>query len=239
MELPFDKYTYQARLAPVFIVLVPLSFAVTVWLPTVSAVWNYATTLVISFGLTALLAQLGRELGKSKQNLLYRKWGGKPSTRMLSHRNSRLNQLTLDRYHHKLALLLPETPVPSRSDEHDDPPAADRIYDSCVHFLLENTRDRQRFPLVFAENVNYGFRRNLWGLKPIAISTTTCGIMSCGVFLYKHLHDFSEAESFGVVGLFVSLGLLLLFLFVFKPNWVRLTAEAYAERLLGSIDGLK
>ena len=33
--------------------------------------------------------------------------------------------------------------------------------------LREATRDTSRFPLVFAENANYGFRRNLWGLRPI------------------------------------------------------------------------
>ena len=48
-----------------------------------------------------------------------------------------------------------------------DPEWADTKYEEVVTSLREATRDTSRFPLVFAENANYGFRRNLWGLRPI------------------------------------------------------------------------
>ena len=235
MDLPFDRYTIQARLAPMFVTLLPASFAVAVWIPTASAVWNYLGTVFISFPLTALLAQLGRELGRNKERQLFRLWGGTPTTRLLSHRLSTLNPLTLQRCHQKLASLLPDLSFPGPTEESANPAAANQVYDSCVHFLRERTRDAKQFPLVFAENINYGFRRNLWALKPFGIVSAIAGIISCGVFVLKKPEGNSST---GVVGLLVSLGLLVLWLFVFKQRWVCSVAYAYAERLLGVLDNI-
>jgi len=217
-----------------FIALVPASLAVAVWIPTGSAVWNYLGTVFIAFPLTALLAQLGRELGKRKEPMLFQFWGGIPTTRLLSHRLSTLNALTLQRYHQNLARLLPDLTIPGPVDEAKNAAAANQVYDSCVHFLREKTRDHKQFSLVFAENVNYGFRRNLWALKPFGIVSAIVGIISCGAFF---LHGLREGtNSLGAVGFLLSAALLALWLFVFRPNWVRLVAYSYAERLLATLD---
>jgi hypothetical protein len=236
MDLPFDRYTIQARLSPMFVTLLPASFAVAVWIPTGSAVWNYLGTVFISFPLTALLAQLGRELGRNKERQLFRLWGGTPTTRLLSHRLSTLNPLTLQRCHQKLASLLPDLSFPGPTEESANPAAANQVYDSCVHFLRERTRDAKQFPLVFAENINYGFRRNLWALRSFGIASAAAGIVSCAFFVLKNSQDGNSSS--GVVGLLVSATLLILWLFVFTPSWVRSVAYAYAERLLGVLDNI-
>ena len=38
-------------------------------------------------------------------------------------------------------------------------------YDSAARWLRKATRDRRQFNLVFTENVSYGFRRNLFGVR--------------------------------------------------------------------------
>lgn len=219
-----------------FVTLLPASLAVAIWVPANSAVWNYLGTLVISLPLTALLAQLGRGLGKKKERQLFRLWGGIPTSRLLSHRLSTLNKLTLQRYHQKLASLLPDLRMPGPTEESKNPATANQVYDSCVHFLREKTRDAKQFPLVFAENVNYGFRRNLWAMKPFGMLSAIAGIVSCAFFALKKLHVGNSST--GVVGLVVSLTLLGLWLFVFTPGWVRSVAYAYAERLLGVLDNI-
>jgi len=121
-------------------------------------------------------------------------------------------------------------------EETQDPARADRVYESCVHFLLERTRDHKQFPLVVAENVNYGFRRNVWALKPFGIVSATIGMVSCATCFLLRLHE--GAGSIAAIGFLISLALFLLWVFVFKPDWVRSVAYSYAGRLLGSLDGM-
>lgn len=238
MDFPLDRYTYQARLLPALIAFTPVGFAIAVWFPGEAATWNWLGTLFISLGLAALLSQLGRDRGKRKESWLFQQWGGIPTTRMLSHRVSKLNSLTLKRYHSKLQTLLPELKIPTPSEETQNQSSANRVYDSCVHFLREKTRDLKQFPLVFSENINYGFRRNLWALKPYGIPSSLVGIISCGLAIIHRGHESPSGLLLGIVGTAISLSLLFLWLIVFTPNWVRIPADAYAERLSGSLDNL-
>ncbi len=106
-----------------------------------------------------------------------------PTARLLSHRHTTLDKTTLARYHTKLQTLL-EVTLPTAQSEQQTPSAADEVYDSCARFLRKITRERKQFPLVFAENVNYGFRRNLWAMKSLGISSAVLGIAGCAIFLY-------------------------------------------------------
>lgn len=238
MDFPLDRYAYQARLLPALIAFTPLGFAVAVWFPGETATWNWLGTLFISLGLAALLSQLGRDLGKRKELWLFKQWGGIPTTKMLSHRLSKLSSITLKRYHSKLQTLLPETKIPTPSEEAQSPTSANHVYDSCVLFLREKTRDQEKFPVVFAENVNYGFRRNLWALKTFGIPSSLVGIASCSLAIIHRWRVNPSALLLSIVGITMSAVLLLLWLVTFNPNWVRVAADAYAERLLGSLDNL-
>jgi hypothetical protein len=238
MELPLDKYTYEARLLPALITLAPLSFGVAAWSFSERAAWKVFVGIVVSLGLATLLAQLSRDLGKRKEPVLFVQWGGKPTTKLLSHRFSSLNPITLRRYHAKLAELLPDLQIPQHAEEMRSPTEAAQVYDSCALYLRENTRDRKKFPLVFAENVNYGFRRNLWAWKPIGIISSAVGACSSVLFILIRLGGGRSELIFDAAGGAMSLGLLLLWLFRFKPEWVRLAGQAYAERLIGSVDSL-
>jgi hypothetical protein len=239
MDFPLDRYTYQARLLPALITLTPLGFAIAVWFPGETATWNWLGTLFISLGLAALLSQLGRDLGKRKEQWLFQQWGGTPTTRLMSHRLSKLNPSTLNRYHLKLQTFLPQLKIPTASEEEKNPSTAKQIYESCVQFIREKTRDRKQFPLVFAENINYGFRRNLWAFNTIGIPSSLIGVGSCSLAITRRMHGNPSGLLLGVVGATTSAVLFILWLFVFKPKWVRIPADAYAERLLGSLDNLE
>ena len=238
MELPLDKYTYEARLLPALITLAPLGFAIGAWSFGDRAAWKVFVGIVVSLGFATLLAQLGRDLGKRKEPLLFAQWGGKPTTKLLSHRFSSLNPITLGRYHAKLTELLPDLKIPKHAEEMRGPTEAAQVYDSCALYLRENTRDRKKFPLVFAENVNYGFRRNLWAWKPLGIVSSAVGTCSSVLFILIRWGGGRSELIFDAAGGVMSLVLLLLWLFKFEPEWVRLAGQAYAERLIGSVDSL-
>ena len=194
--------------------------------------------IFVSSGLATLLSHFGRDLGKRKEAELFEMWGGVPTTRMLSHRFTRIDAVTLGRYHTKLRTLLPDLQIPDLASERANPSGAAEIYGSCTSFLREKTRDQKAFPLVFAENINYGFRRNLYGWKSIGLIAASLGVVSCVLFAAMHLRAEKSVLLFGTAGLAVSVMLLLLWLFIIKPDWVRLAADAYAEQLVRSLDGL-
>ena len=160
MKPSFDRYTIEARLLPVLVVFLPIGAVVFGLFPVDKLERGVISGLLTSFGFTALLSQLGRHQGKKKEPLLYKIWGGAPTTLMLRYNGSEFNELTLERYHKKLGTMLNST-IPSPELERVDPIQPDNIYQSFVDFLKEKTRDKKSFPLVFAENINYGFRRNL------------------------------------------------------------------------------
>jgi hypothetical protein len=237
--VPLDRYSYRARLLPALITFAPIALACGVWSLHESALWKSLIVLLAALGFGMFLSQLGRDRGKNRESELFNSWGGKPTTRLLSHRLTRLNAATLSRYHTKLKTLLPDLRIPDSAEEMRSPSDAMQTYESCTLFLREKTRDSKAFPLVFAENVNFGFRRNLWAWKPFGIIATCLGGAGGALFLLLRSRARGSDENlFAAVTIAVSFALLVLWIVVIKPSWVRVPAEAYADRLIGSLDNL-
>ena len=105
-ELKLDGYSFRARLAPVLLVLLPAVLGIAVWIPVTTDAWKLFGSLGMSSALALLLVQLGRDLGKEKQQLLFDSWDGRPTTRYLRHRDVTIDPHTKERYHEKLQALL-------------------------------------------------------------------------------------------------------------------------------------
>jgi hypothetical protein len=228
-----DHHTVQARLAPALVVALPIALVTAVVLGAV--VWTAVWGLVAWAGGTALLAQLGRDGGKRREPGLFASWGGKPTIARLRHRGV-TNPVTLARWHGKLARTRAMAQaLPTAQQEASDPDAADIVYEAYGAFLRDRTRDQNHFALIAAENRNYGFRRNLWGMKPVGITIAVGALIVVGIVLAVHP---SARHGLVVAAALVDLMLLLGWIFVFTPAWVRVAAEAYAERLLEACEKL-
>jgi hypothetical protein len=237
--IQFDSYTWKARVLPVFIVLLPVGIATVLWLPSLLFAERLAGALAGPFGLAMLLSQIGRDRGYRKQTALWELWGGAPTTQLLRHRTPGSNPITLNRYHQKLRLLTPDLNIPSREEEVIDPQQADHAYAACVQFLISQTRDRSRFPLLYKENVNYGLRRNIWGIKPFGLALSVLCLIAAILRFW-----FVWGTPAGVTGeliasLALSLVLLLFWMLWVTPAWVRIPATGYAERLLECCEHLE
>ncbi len=246
MKIPFDQYTLRARFQPALLTVLPLGVLLSIWMPGDSLATGGLSGLIGTGGGTALLAQVGRDRGSKKQSALWESWGGPPTTRLLRFRDSS-NRVILTRWRAKLEKLLGRE-LPTAEEEAQDPVGADQQYEAAVNFLREATRDAYKFPLVFAENVNYGFRRNLWGLKPYGLVLAALATAaSWGLFLLSA--GLPTAESWldtvvmnpdgititRLVGSAFNTAAIAVWLFFITPGWVRIPAEAYAQRLLGSL----
>jgi hypothetical protein len=225
--MKIDVYVWKARRCPVLLTVLPPALAVLAWFPT--ADWKLVLPVLTFFGLFALLSQVGRDRGKNMEAALFEEWGGKPTSVLLRHRDTPFDEVTLARLHRWLATVT-GVPTPSKRKETGSPAEADEVYEAYTRHLRDVTRDRDKVPLVFDENVSYGFRRNLCGLRPFGIALSLAAVVAC---VWKVVLSGGAGESaLAVCGAVVSGLLLLMWLFWFRRGWVRIPARAYAERLL-------
>ncbi len=241
MTTPFDitnPYTRRARLKPALIVVLPLGLAVLSWssdgLKSLTVLWS----LFVWAGGTALMTQLARDRGRQKEKELFDSWGGKPTTRLLRYAGSD-NPVLVRRRHDALQRAISDIHIPTEAEEAADPHHADNVYDTCIKSLLEQTRDQKRFEMIFDENCNYGFRRNLWGMKPFGIMICILGIFlsSAAIFLRIFAHLPLSLLSYGTVAL--NLTLLGFWVLWCNPGWVKLAADAFGEILLAAVGRLE
>lgn len=234
-ESLMDVYTKRARLYPVLLVSLPLGLAAIAHFEKEPSGWSLIWGILLWCGVSFFLTQVGRDLGLKKQQRLFKNWGGMPTTSMLRYRDSP-NNVSLLRRHEKLKKLLPELKLPSRAGELENPKEADQEY---VHFLRSKTRDQKAYPLIFEENCNYGFRRNLWGMKPLGIIFSILGIVVIIIVILTQCvnNDLAVSPVIMLSGI-INITILLNWLFVIQPSWVKTAADAYATQLFASLDVL-
>lgn len=226
-----DDYSRNARLKPALLVVLPASVLITAWGLNVSMVLGVLAGPLTAAGFTFLLAQVGRDFGKKKEPYLFRLWSGKPSTVKLRHRDASINPHTRARYH-RVAEKIIGRKFPTPAEEDADPRGADQLYEAVGDSLKERTRDQKRYPQIFNELVSYGFRRNLWGMKPIGLTITLVALVSQTLLLTDQAGTHEKLSALTSVLLAVDVVMLLLWVVVITPTWVKIPADAYAERLL-------
>lgn len=249
--LPFaDLYTFRARIQPALAVALPLGFLMFAVLPGNHFFVTAFFGLLSAAGGTAVLAQLGRDRGRKKQGELWDGWGGAPTTRLLRHRqipgditmSSELRQRVEEWW---------SQPLPTDLEEVADAESADARYEEVTLALIAATRDKSRFPLVFAENANYGFRRNMWGLRPWGLAiAASLALVAWTLFALtvwgRPWPDpwwdvLVNPDSTAVIRLAVAVansGFAVFWLFWVKPSWIKPVAEAYAMQLMESVRSL-
>jgi hypothetical protein len=238
LNLITDPYDRQARLYPAILLVAPVVFSAVAILSARLTELETIGASIIGLGGAFLLTQLARDAGKNGEKTLFEKWGGIPSVAIFRHRDRRLDSLTKSRYHKTLAVLVVEAKAPTEEEERTDPAAADEVYSAWSNFLRVNTRDTKKFALLFKENVNYGYRRNVWGLRLLGITASALCLAVCGACIY-YWHGSPQALDVTVIAAAVfSASLLLLWLFRFTADWVKVPADAYAERLVECIEAL-
>jgi hypothetical protein len=234
-----DHYSLRARLQPALLVLLPVALTVIAWVPTSQVLFGGIWSLLGLTGFTFLLAQIARDRGKWSESDLWASWGGKPTTQLLRHSSSS-NKVSLARVHARLSAIVGK-PFPSEKEELNSPDAAEDIYDDAVAVLRNKTRDAKAFPLIYKENVSYGFRRNLHAMRAAGTFIALLATIAAGLAAVMRVASNGDAL---IAWICTSINAMLLSLWIlrFNSKWVRLPAFAYAERILEaseSIDGAK
>lgn len=240
-----DPYDRNARLYPALLALLPLVvMLVTLYAPSVSTFANIGG-IVFSLGGLFMMMNISREMGKRLEPKIFETWGGKPTTILLRHRDNRLDRVTKHRYHKFLSSKI-AAKLPDSMQESSKPDLADEFYESATHWLLGKTRDKQKFKLLFNENITYGFRRNALGMKPIGLVTS--GVCTLWVLISHdviqttgpilNLAVFTTLPLPAISSLAVSTSMLLAWFLFFTKTSLQTAALTYATTLLRACDEL-
>jgi hypothetical protein len=228
--LKLDDYETRARLLPGLLALLPIDVAaLALGLRSIPIIVTIAS-LIVAVGGTAVLAGVVRERGRHLEGDLIGEWSGLPTTELL-----RVRHGADPRRLRRRALIegLLSLKLPTGEEEEKDPAGTDDVYGAVTAELRERTRDKSRFPIVYAENRNYGFERNLLAMRPIGLA---CSVASAALLVGVALVALLLHRDALIVDSAIGIGTaLLLFVgWIWYPSRrrVRMAAELYASGLL-------
>lgn len=244
---PWDAYERSARLNPALVFALPL-----LWTgPSLKAALGGGAlgTILVSLGITiaaaSLFMNIARARGKALEPKLNAAWGGLRTTALLRHRDTTVDRFTKARYHKALEVVCKGHKLPSEADESTSPAEADERFHAATTKLREKRRD-PKYVLLHKENRQYGFRRNLLGLKPLALALVG-GALVIDVTLWwtglpsplSGAHELA-ADAGARWSIYAAIGsdlaMAAVWLVIVRPDFVRLAATEYAIALFRTLD---
>ena len=245
LEKLFDKYSLTARLYPALLTAAPIIWSAIALFPDVTNSIVHASVFTLVAGcLLYFLTSVARSKGKFAEAKLIAKWGAWPTTLLLRHRDQTVDKITKARHHKTLSSLCGGLHFPSEVEEDQSPEQADEVYRSATKRLLEQRRGAQ-YGMIHAENASYGFRRNLFGLKPaaIVISMVVSILTTIGWFLvtpapytFHLIIQASLAYPHLPLLVLVDVGYVALWVWVVRESFVFQAGKEYAIALLRTLD---
>ncbi|WP_080436233.1 hypothetical protein [Burkholderia ubonensis] len=232
----FDAYSLRARLFPAIIAAAPALAALTLLISWKSFELSNAIAMLAVFVLLFAIADIARARGRAVERDLYAKHAGTPSIIMFRRSDSTIENGLKERYRAFLAARLGVT-APTAEEELASQNTADAFYEQCGVWLRQNTRDTKKFPLLFAENITYGFRRNLLGVKWLALALNLLVVCICVGLLWRVSWAIgSEQGKRTIVVLLVAASHAVYMLSAVRRCVVWEAAQAYGRELILSCE---
>ncbi len=240
-----DPYDRPARLYPSLLAFLPAAVLLVCLFGSTHFLASVVLPILGFCGSGYVLGRISRDAGKRIQDKLFAKWGGAPTTQLLRFRDPTFDAHTKERFHNTLAKGLGKA-LPTAEAERLDPLAADELYRAATVWLIGQTRDTKKFPLVFKENVAFGFHRNSLGVRPVGIAIA----LICVIWVVFHAKVITSSQPYvlpervltldpaAAVALGIGAIMLLILIFLLNENALKRAGFSYAERLLQSCDHL-
>lgn len=232
-----DSYDRKARLYPAACVLAPVTL-LAVLLFTLPQWWSGLLGFLAAGGFHVLVIQVVRDRGTKVQPQLWKTWGVTPTTAKL--RWAGAENKVLHQHRHADVAAATGVNLPTAEEEAVDSADADIAYDAAASLLREKTRNESDFPLVKAELINYGYRRNLYACRVhgVVIAALVL-IIQLGMVALSWKQIFDAPVTLLLIGAAATFIWLLVWIFVVTPNFVRRSADRYADTLISAASGMK
>lgn len=230
-----DLYALRARILPAILATAPLIALGVLALPLLEGAQKFWS--VTSLAVPAYVTLLSRRAGNRIEGDLYELWGGAPTTQRLRFASTTSPE-EITRRHERIRLILgDERELPNLEAEQAHPEESDRRYVDSVRRIRAKVRNHPQFELLNLENRNYGFARNLFGLKILGLACAWFGLVtSVGIGLTLMIRDRGPADAaVALLPFLVSVGALLAWRMV-DSDYVRPCADAYADAVIEALD---
>jgi hypothetical protein len=234
-HLGFHEYERKARLYPGLLAVVPVALVVIAlgWkgYPVVAA----AIGTVGGAGATYLVAILVRHMGRQIEPGLWESWGGAPTTEALRTRTNTDNPVERDIWRHAvelctgISLLTPD-------EEAVDKDGADQTIAAAVSQLTRLGQD-PAYPLVKAENIQYGFERNYYALRWVgrAVGIVSVAVLVAVLSFPRHLGDSSVSSAGLIAGIIIDVLFLISWCVFPSKERTHLAGQRYSRQLYQAV----
>lgn len=169
MKVLADQYQFRARIIPEFLTVFPLVVLLVVSVEDLLVLGFLSFVLFIIFFQGHFSSRLGRKL---QEKLLKEK--------RMEQNSDFLCKLYEEDKNNKYVLLLQDAAKKSKKEDpfffDDSHEKAERI-DRIIAWIREKTRDRENFPTVFDKNCDYGFYRNMLGMRYCSLGAMILAIV--------------------------------------------------------------
>jgi hypothetical protein len=232
-----DAYERKARLTPGLLAFAPVAFAITTLgfkkFPAVAIAVGVLSAAGGTYALSILVGHMGRQA----QAGLWDSWGGPPTTRFLRMHEVTTNPAQRDVWRRAIETVTGVT-LPSARAEATNPAMADNIILVAVDQIRRLGQDT-RYPLVIAENAQYGFERNLYGFRWAGrvISFACTAALLLVLLLTKTSTPHEQTFAIGALAAGATIDFFFLLAWVLIPSTSRTKAasERYAQQLFQAV----
>ena len=223
-----DRYERKACLLPgLLLAAVP---ALTAWTVLHEfATWDMAagTSLGLEFLVAFVLGHLARARGRNIEEVLWKAWGGSPTTRWLRPWDTTCSDQQKSKWRAAIKKLTGLT-IPASVPASGDQTEVDRVNTDAVRQLRYFLRGKPEAAMVATHNEDYGFARNLCGVRwHWVVICVACVVATAVAFAFGLKPFFGLAIAGGCT--------LIAFLIARElPVYVRRCADRYAESLFAT-----
>lgn len=225
----FGIYNIRSRISVAIVLLTPLLVQSYILLPEIR---NLSTTLIItmvSYAFSGLIILFSRR--KSGKILKKCFPNGLPAQQYLMPNNNHLNNYIKERYYNFFKKNIADFTLSQNEEE------MEKQTDSAVKWLISQTRDSTKFPLIAEENMNLGFAYNLLGIKSagVSISLSLFLINSIAIIAYYKL-DINIDPILIIYCQISNVLCLIMWIFFINESLVISCSKKYAYALLSACD---
>ncbi len=226
----YDVYNIRVRMSVGIITIAPIILSLYLLIPEVQNISFTAVIIITSLGMCNLMISLSRYFSRKASSKCFSSL--LPAQQMLLPDDTTLDAITKKRYHE---FFLSKVKGLSFTDT---PSNVKNSCNSAIAWLIAQTRNAEKFPLIKEESINFGFAKNLYGLKPIGIViSSSLFLVESGILVIKVRYSLDILTFPNLVAAIVmSLTFLLLWTFAVRKDWILDSGKKYARVLLSACD---
>jgi len=227
-----SAYERRARLTPGLLGVSPVAVTIVVLGLKQDPAVAVSTGLIAAAGGSYVLSLVVGNFGRSAERVLYETWGGRPTEQLLRTRSSEGSAAQRDIWRQAIQTFTGVTLLDA-NQELADPVGADNRITAAIN-QVRYLGQESEFPILAAENAQYGLERNLYGFRWVGRFIAFCFSVVLGAGLVASSHLFVAPRAL-ISGLIINVLLLAGWIFLPSASRTKAAGFRYANQLLQAV----